>query len=484
MRRPRSAPGPSVLVRGRLCPARRGAPAVALLGLSLVAAAAVADWLQPDVTVREAQLRLQYALRDTSGHADDPARLDTLGAALLKLGRFVEAEASFRRVLAVEPENRIAAAGLGKMALFAGQLAEAESLLEVGYGLVEISGGMLPAAKIASFEAGSAGAYADLYAALLQRRDFAAAAKLATSAHDPGRVPLLKAMAERGGYRIAAPEEARIPWTRAYPVPLVRVKLNGQSVLLALDTGARDLILDEWAAHRARVETFPTQSEIFWTGTRVAVRPAWVQRLELGGVRIEGLPAGVTKLRKWSILVNPQAEPVAGVIGLDLLSRFTPTLDYAARVLELRRRERAYTPRPGARRVPFEIWGESELTVYGSIAGGRRLAMVVHSGLPECGIAAPAEVFEEAGIKAGLVARAARGVGSLLQGRPWTRVTVSTVSVGPVVTGQVPGWAGALDAAELWRHGVRRDALLSNDFFAKRRVTIDWDARELVFEGR
>ena len=110
--------------------------------------------------------------------------------------------------------------------------------------------------------------------------------------------------------------------------------------------------------------------------------------------------------------------------------------------------------------------------------------MVVHSGLPECGIAAPAEVFEEAGIKAGLVARAARRAGSLLQGRPWTRVTVPTVSVGPVVAERVPGWAGALDPAELWRHGVRRDALLSHDFFAQRRVTIDWSARELVFEDR
>jgi len=29
---------------------------------------------------------------------------------------------------------------------------------------------------------------------------------------------------------------------------------------------------------------------------------------------------------------------------------------------------------------------------------------------------------------------------------------------------------------------VRRDALLSHDFFAHRRVTFDWDARELIVE--
>jgi hypothetical protein len=46
----------------------------------------------------------------------------------------------------------------------------------------------------------------------------------------------------------------------------------------------------------------------------------------------------------------------------------------------------------------------------------------------------------------------------------------------------VPGWSGALDPAELWRHGVRRDALLGGEFFRDRRLTIDWQRHELVVE--
>ena len=56
------------------------------------------------------------------------------------------------------------------------------------------------------------------------------------------------------------------------------------------------------------------------------------------------------------------------------------------------------------------------------------------------------------------------------------------VAVGPIVMDKVTGWSGALDSAELWRHGVRRDAFLSSEFLSGRRMTIDWEKRELVIE--
>jgi hypothetical protein len=76
----------------------------------------------------------------------------------------------------------------------------------------------------------------------------------------------------------------------------------------------------------------------------------------------------------------------------------------------------------------------------------------------------------------------AKGAGSVLHGRRWSGANVPTVAVGPIVKDKVPGWIGALDSNELWRHGVRRDALLSSEFFRDQRITIDWGARELVVE--
>jgi hypothetical protein len=207
-----------------------------------------------------------------------------------------------------------------------------------------------------------------------------------------------------------------------------------------------------------------------------------VQKIELGDARVEQVPAGILRLGKWSQEVNPLDEPVAGVIGLNLLRRFTPTLDYAKGRLVLRPAGTAAGGVRGAARVPFEIWGESDLTVYGSLAGGRRMAMVLATGLPGAGVGAPAEVLEEIGVKPGSISRMMKGAGAFLGGRQWSEIHVPSISVGPLVRDRVPGWSGALDAAELWRHGVRRDALLGGEFFRGRRVTFDWEKRELLVE--
>jgi hypothetical protein len=440
--------------------------ALGVLLVALAAAPALADWLQPDPSYRDAQFLLRAAQRDTLGHADDPLRLDTLGVALLRLGHTADASRIFRRVLEQRPSDVAANAGLGKLALFADRLPAAESLLNVA-----MAAGREP------------DVVADLYATRLRQNRWKQAAELAVDAQDPGRAPLLERFAERAPYQITrGPETARIPWARTYPVPLVRVKLNGESMLMALDTGSSDLLLDEWAARRARIEMMPSQSKVFWTGTRLGVQNAVLQKLELGSYTIEQLPAGVTSLGKWSLHVNPQAEPVAGVIGLQFLRAFTPTFDYPKRTLVLRKPGVAWTTDPGAKRIPFEIWGESELTVYGNLAGGRRMALVVQSGVPECGVGSTADVFAELGVKPGSLSKLVTGLGTFLQGRPWQRVAVPAVTVGPLTRNNVPGWSGALDAAELWRHGVRRDGILSHDFFKSYAVTYDWAAHEMVVE--
>jgi hypothetical protein len=180
--------------------------------------------------------------------------------------------------------------------------------------------------------------------------------------------------------------------------------------------------------------------------------------------------------------VNPQSETVAGVIGIELMRRFTTTLDYREQKLEL---QPLGAPLPaGGLKVPFELWGVNELTVYGTLSGGRRMALVVQTGVPACGVGAPPEVLQEVGVKPGALSRLAKGAGQYLQGRAWASCVVPAVTVGPIAKDRVACWQGAFDSAELWRHGVRRDALLSSDFFRDTRFTIDWNAQELVFEEK
>jgi hypothetical protein len=419
-----------------------------------------ADWLQPDPSYREAQTLLRQAARDTANASHLPERLDSLGVALLRLGRLDEARTVFGRALAIDPADSAAHAGLGKLALHAGRVAEAESLLRLGG--VE------------------SGAVVDRYAALLRMADWAGAAALAPQAGEAGRVPLLEWMAKNPAYQITGPDETRVRWNKGHPLPILRVKINGQSVLMGIDTGTRDLILDQAFARRARLIPLHSRHPVLWEGTRMVVENAVVQKLELGGLAIAGVPAGLTNLRRWTVHVNPHDEAVVGVIGAGLLRHFTPTLDYAGGAIVLRRGGAPSTTT--AQRVPFEIWGESELMVRGTINGGRPMAMLLGTGLAGCGIAAPEFVFEEVGVRPGTLSRAIKGAGTWLQGRSWAALSAPMVTAGPLVRDKVAGWSGALEPGELWRHGVRRDAILSHDFFRGQRLTIDWERQELLVE--
>lgn len=443
-------------------PARALAVAAAL---ALTAALASADWLTPDSSYRDAELAVRLAAHDTTLGVT-AARLDTLGAALLKLGRFDEAESAFDRARALAPDDAAARAGQGRIALWRdGRVAEAESLLA-------------PAAREVPQ------ARADLYAAHLRRGEWAAAADMAEGVDEPGRAPLLRALA--GARDVCAlqagPARERLNFVRAWPVPLVRARLNDAIVLLAVDSGAGELLVDESAARRAHVDAMPSQRQVRWDGTRVAARNAVVERLALGAMQLARVPAAIVNLHRWSLVTNPQGETVAGVIGLELLQQFRPTLDLRAQRLELTRPDQPWAPPAAALRVPFQVWGENDLTVYGTIGGGRRMAMLVATGLPGCALGAPEQVLEEVGLKAGAFSRAMGGAAGRIGGQAWPQVTVPALSVGPLSRDHVPGCAGAMDAGELWASGVRRDAVLGGEFFRGRRVTFDWDGRQLVIE--
>src|SRR5262249_16898058 len=158
-----------------------------------------------------------------AGHANDPALLDTLATALLRLGRLPEARTLFTRVLALRPGDASASAALGKLALWADRNAEAESLL-VAAGDVEQ-------------------ARADLYAARLRRQEGRAAAELSEALEDEGRKPLLERLAEGTSMTVTG-QRAKLFFERLWPAPLVKVRLNGATVLMMVDTGTPGLLLD------------------------------------------------------------------------------------------------------------------------------------------------------------------------------------------------------------------------------------------------
>jgi hypothetical protein len=435
-------------------------PFLALFACAGAIAAAAQD--DAPASWREAQTMLRDAVRDTVGRGEDPGRLSALGQALLRLGRWNDAEKVLGRVLAIQPADRPTLAGLGKMALYRHRPAEAESLL-VAAGDAE-------------------GAPRDLYAARLRRGEWKGAAELAEAVGDEGNLPLLERLQEVNAFELLpGPETATVGFERSFPVPLVRVKLNGRQVLAAIDPGCPHVLVDPSAMRANRLERLPGERAVFWIGSHVAAGNALAQSIDLGGIALANVPVASTSLHRYSIDVNPMGRDIALVIGLPVLERMGLTMDFRRQRLELRRPGIAAKAR--GQRVPFERWTENQLVVWGTIGGGRRLSMIVGTGLPGAGFGGPNDLFDELGLRAGKMSNLMRGPGMVLQGRPWTQVGIPTLSLGGVVGDRVSGWMGAMDPGEAWREGVRLDGILGPEWFRGRRVTFDWEKHELLIES-
>jgi hypothetical protein len=306
---------------------------------------------------------------------------------------------------------------------------------------------------------------------------------MAEAQGEPGRRALLERL--DGKWPPATPPagpDVALGFVRQWPVPIVRVTLNKESVLMAVDPSASELLIDPMAARRCRIETIAGERTVAWNGTHVAARNAIVPALKLGTFALEGVPAVVTSLHRYSIAINPEGADIAGVIGLPVLERFGVTLDFRRARLELRAARELPASLHAASRVPFERWDENMLVVYGSLQGGRRMAFWLGTGLPEAAFGAPQETFDEVGAKPGHLANLVRAVGTALQGRPWSQVVLSSMAIGPLALDHVDSWSGAMDSSELWRSGARLDGLIGPKFFANRRVSFDWDKNELAFE--
>lgn len=437
-------------------------PLVLALCVAGIAAPARAQDDDSPTNWREVQSALKSAVRDTVGHGEDPDKLITLGRQLLRIGRFGDAEKVMRHALAVRPDEKEMLAGLGKIALYRHDLARAESLLTA---------------------AGDAeGAARDLYALRLRMGDWKAAAAMAEAVGDDGHVPLLERLQSLEAFELQpGTEKASIGFERAYPVPLIRVKLNGQQVTAAIDPGSPYVLVDKSASTLQGLEKLPGERSVLWLGTRVAAGNAIAQKLDIGGFVIANVPVAVTSLHRYSLDVNPQGRDIAVVIGFPLLERMGVAIDFKRQRLELTRT--APVAPSTAPRVGFERWTENQPVVWGTVGGGRRLAMMFGTGLPAAGFGAPVEVFDELGLRSGGMSNLVSGVGVALQGRPWKRCGVPTLTVGSVVGERVNGWIGAMDSGEAWREGVRLDALIGPDWFRGRRITFDWAKHEVAFQN-
>jgi predicted aspartyl protease len=228
---------------------------------------------------------------------------------------------------------------------------------------------------------------------------FGEAAALYARAGRPAKAEEAAALAAAPAYQADARRDPVIvPFLQEDPLPTVKVDLgDGKNHVFVLDTGAAETILDPRLADKLGVVPFQdSEKGVFAGGKTAGQRFALLAKLRLGDLTVRRIP--VTLLDTTPISAALGSTPVEGVIGVDILRRFTATLDYPRRRLSLARPEpqRART----SHGVRFWLAADHYLLAESAIDGRRELALV-DTGLAGQGCTAPLSTIAGIGVAEG-----------------------------------------------------------------------------------
>lgn len=190
-------------------------------------------------------------LTSTSVKAQTPG--PTPGDAAFAAGNFDAAASAYTAALAINPDDPNAELGIGTTELYRNHVAGARTHL----------------LRAVSLDPGSS----------IARARLAAIVKRTGGPED---------------YHIAftAPQ-ARIPLIAIDPLPTFKAKINGVSVTLLIDTGGPHLDLSESAIKRLHLATKAAGIGVFAGGLRAPVRSVHIDRFEVAGLTVRGIPGGV-----------------------------------------------------------------------------------------------------------------------------------------------------------------------------------------------
>jgi predicted aspartyl protease len=379
------------------------------------------------------------------------------GEALLRAGRFTEAESALARSALENPRNPRIHLALGHLTLMRDDLGAAEGHLK----------------RALAFRASDKDARELLAETHYRRRDFEDAARLHDSLGNRSTAAKLRSFSGRKPYQIAGPDVVRLPFLRRDPLPVVSLRVNGRDeARFLIDTGGGELILDDAFATKVEARRFGAETGYGGGGKSAAIEHGAVDTVALGRLLVRDVPVRIMPVTPMGEVVG---EPtLAGILGTTLFYRLQATIDYPGEQLVLRRRDAPATgPGAGDIEVPFRLADDHFMVAEGTLNGGPPLVFFVDTGLAGLALAAPTSTLTEAGIdwKSGPRSSGV-GAGGAIDVHPFP---VESLTLGGARGQNLHGLAGAFPPALEWELGFRIAGLISHEFFRPYAVTFDFE---------
>ncbi len=413
--------------------------------------------------------------------SSEPKQADINSAdRLFQAGKFAEAGELYGQIAAQDPQDYSAILRLGRIALLANRLDDAQKWLE----------------QAITLKPDDTDAKVMLAGALYRRDDFQKAAaaldgvevstnQLVISQYPTLSVAKLESFKGQTPYEIeGSGQTTRLKFVKTEPLPLVSVRVNGgDEVTFFIDTGGSEVGLDTDFAKELGLPQFGEVQGTFSGGEHAHVGQSRIDSLTVGDWTIKNLPIMTIALRQLSAGFGVKS--IDGIIGTTLFYHFLATLDYPHGELVLRRKTaeslEQFAAESSAKSVAVPFWIASDhfMVGWGRVETLPPTLLFVDTGLAGAGIKLAGPVIKEAGIKLEEdKAYEGAGGGGKLKIVPYT---VHQLSFGDIREDNV---SGLYDGPFPWESmfGFNLAGMVGHDFFKPYAVTFDFDHMQILLK--
>ena len=400
---------------------------------------------------------------------------------LFEAGHFEQAGARYAGIAAGAAHDYAAVLNLGRVALLANRLRDAETWFDKAIALRPHAADP----RIMLAEAYYRGDDFQEAAAALEGVDVARNA-LVIQQYPTLDVAQLRSFRGQTPYEVQGEGQSiRIKLLRTDPLPLVSVRVNGgKPVTFFIDTGGSEVVLDTDFARELGVPHYGAVVGTFSGGQHAEVGQGRIDTLSLGPWTVRNLPVAMLPLRQLS--KGLEAQRIDGIIGTTFLYHFLATLDYPEGTLILRRKtptgpaqDEAASHHDGKTRiaVPFWIAGDHFMVGWGQVEALPPSLLFVDTGLTGAGVKLAESVIHAGGITLDQSkAEAGAGGGGTLRIVPYT---VHHLRFGEAKERDVPG---LFDGPFPWESvfGFHLAGMVGHDFFKPYAVTFDFQNMKII----
>ena len=417
-----------------------------------------------------------------SGQATSQPKQSEIDSAnrLFEVGKFAEAQELYARIEAQNPKDYSAVLQLGRIALLANRLDDAQKWLE----------------EALELQPGDADAKIMLAEAFYRRDDFQKAAsalsgvevstnKLIVEQYPTLNVAKLESFKGQTPYELHGDgQTTSLKFVKTDPLPVVSVRVNGgDEVTFFIDAGGSEVALDTEFAKELGLPQFGEVQGTFSGGQHADVGQSRIESLSLGDWTVKNLPVATLPLRQLSAGLG--VKRIDGVLGTTLFYHFLATLDFPRGELVLRRKtaqsREAFAAESSGKSVAVPFWIASDhfMLGWGRVETMPPTLLFVDSGLAGAGVKLAESVIKQAGIRLEEdKAYEGAGGGGKLKIVPYI---VRRLSFGDVKEGNVPG---LYDGPFPWENmfGFNLAGMVGHDFFKPYAVTFDFETMQIFLQ--